>query len=180
MQLAFTEAENIDGALTALRERRFDVILLDQRLPDGDGTTVVELLTTHLGKNAPPIVMISGSDEAALPARAFASGCCDYISKDGLTIPGLEKVIAGSIAKARAGSPKTSVPMAEHRAALQSLADDTVLELRIPLSRMLRLISRAADQHPAAAAEFGHLKAICHEMWEYLDTVSQAAREHGS
>lgn len=178
LRLAFTEAASLDQAIEALKARLFDVILLDQTLPDGDGTVVAELMKRHLGKKTPPIIMVSGSQEVAMPARAFAAGCTDYISKDGLNIPGLEKAITTSIANSRAASPKASMTMAEHREALKSFADDTILELRIPLSRMLRLVARASDQHPVAAAELASLKVICREIWDYLDHLAELALQH--
>jgi CheY-like chemotaxis protein len=173
LELSFAEAPSLDAALSLLRTRDFDVILLDQSLPDGEGTVAADLLRKHLGSKAPPIIMISGSDETAMPARAFASGCADYISKDSLSIPNLQQAIFSSIAKANTASPKSTAPMAEHGAALQSFADDTVLELRIPLSRMIRLISRATDRHPSAVTELDDLKTICREMWDYLDNIRQ-------
>jgi CheY-like chemotaxis protein len=175
LDVSFTEAPSLDEALKSLRVRDFDVILLDQKLPDGDGTAAAELLRKHLGPEAPPIIMISGSEETAMPVRAFAAGCADYISKDNLTIPGLEKAISGTLAKVKAASAIPAKQVAGANAQLQSFADDMVMELRIPLSRMLRLISRATDRHPAAAAELGDLKAVCREMWDYLDSVRQTA-----
>jgi CheY-like chemotaxis protein len=173
--LAFTEAPSLDAALNVLREKDFDVVLLDQNLPDGDGIVAAALLRKHLGNQTPPIIMVSGSEETAMPARAFASGCSDYISKDGLSIPSFEKAISNAVAKFKAAGPKPAENSAEYRAALQSFADDTVMELRVPLSRMLRLISRATDLHPSAATELGNLKEVCREMWDYLDHVHQSA-----
>ena len=84
---------------------------------------------------------------------------------------------SNAVAKSRTAAAKPVNSTVEHRAALQSFADDTVMELRIPLSRMLRLISRATDLHPSAATELGGLKEVCREMWDYLDNVQQTAAE---
>jgi len=181
IEVTFTEASNLDEALNALRARAFDVVLLDQSLPDGEGTVVVELLNRHLGDQAPPIIMVSGSQEAAMPARAFASGCFDYIGKDGLNIPGLEKAIIASLTRTRKQAPASgTVSLVQHREELRSLADDTRLELRIPLSRMLRTITRISDQHPAAAPELAALTGICREMWDYLDQLGPRAPDRAS
>ncbi|HUS55848.1 MAG TPA: response regulator [Thermohalobaculum sp.] len=177
LELSFNEVSSLDEALDVLRVQDFDVILLDQNLPDGDGIVAAALLRKHLGGQTPPIIMVSGSVEAAMPARAFASGCSDYISKDGLSIPSFEKAITVAVSKFKAAAQKPIGSTIEHRATLQSFADDTVLEFRIPLSRMLRLISRATDLHPSAASELGDLKAACREMWDYLDNVHQTAAE---
>ena len=44
------EAEDGEGALTAIEELRPDLVLLDIQLPDMDGFAVLE----QLGSNAPP------------------------------------------------------------------------------------------------------------------------------
>lgn len=175
LKLLFTEVPSLDEALNILRAQDFDVILLDQNLPDGDGIVAASLLRKHLGAQTPPIIMVSGSMETAMPARAFASGCSDYISKDGLSIPRFEKAITSALSKSRAAAQKPAEVSSAHRAALQSFADDTVLELRIPLSRMLRLISRAKDRHPSVASELVGMNEACREMWDYLDNVQQTA-----
>jgi len=174
LALSITEAATLDEALNAIRVSDFAIILLDQGLPDGDGTTAAELLKKHMGEKAPPIIMVSGSQESAMPARAFAAGCTEYLSKDHLSIPGLEKAIASTIAKVYGQAPGLDAPSPEE-ALLRGFAEDLALELRIPLSRMLRLIARTADLHRAAAPELDGLKSVCHEMWHYLDHLAETA-----
>jgi len=172
LALDFLEAATLDEALTLLSDHDIDVILLDQGLPDGEGTVAAELLRNHLAERTPPIVMISGNQQLAMPARAIASGCIDFISKDELSIPRLEKAVNDSVGKRRS---LEKVPTAQN-AALQSFAEDTVLELRISMSRMLRLIARAGDKHPAALDELGELRTVCCEIWDYIDDLPRAAK----
>ena len=177
LDIEFTETANLDASITALRTSEFDIILMDQTLPDGEGTTVAELFKTHLGADAPPIIMISGSLEAVMPVKAKASGCAGYISKDALTAAMLEDAIASTLARARAEPVRTSVPVAEHKAAPQSFADETAIELRSQLSIMLRLIAQATDRHPNAAADLNQVRSVCDEIWSYLDVLRRIETE---
>jgi CheY-like chemotaxis protein len=175
LDIAFTEASDLDAAVSALRTGTFDLILLDQSLPDGDGTAVAELLRAHLGTLAPPIIMISGSVEAALPARAAASGCADYISKDNLSIPGLENAILDTIRtlepKAGPADRPAKIPQEAARDATAIKAED----LQESLSQVLRLTPRALQRHPDAAQEIAEMEAVCREMWGRLEKAREAA-----
>lgn len=82
----------VDGEFTAIsagtiaeaeeklsaRDARFDAVILDVSLPDGDGRD----LCTRLRKQGQkmPIVMLTGSDTETDVVRGLDSGANDYIS----------------------------------------------------------------------------------------------------
>ena len=169
LDITFTEASDLDAAVSALRAHDFDLILLDQSLPDGDGTSVAELLRSHLGEMAPPVIMISGSVESTLPARAAAAGCVRYISKDNLSIPGLENAILDIIGAAGQGAGpeenQAKIPRGAAREATVLKASD----LQGPLSQILRMLTRTSQRHPAAALDIAEIETVCRELWSYLD-----------
>jgi diguanylate cyclase (GGDEF)-like protein len=72
-------AEDVDAALTALRGRRFDVLLTDVILPDADG---LELLAQ--AKQLDPsmeAVVITALDRVDTAVRAMKTGASDYLVK---------------------------------------------------------------------------------------------------
>jgi DNA-binding NarL/FixJ family response regulator len=71
------EAEDGQGALTALDSLSPDVVLLDVQLPDMDGFAVLE----HLGAGAPPVVLISSRDATDYDGMIRKSGARGFISK---------------------------------------------------------------------------------------------------
>jgi DNA-binding response OmpR family regulator len=60
-------------------DARYDAIILDVSLPDGDGRDLCSRLRRHGVKV--PIVMLTGSDEEADVVRGLDSGANDYIAK---------------------------------------------------------------------------------------------------
>jgi len=72
-------AEDVDAALTSLRERRFDVLLTDVILPDADG---LELLAQ--AKQLDPAMealVITALDRVDIAVRAMKTGASDYLVK---------------------------------------------------------------------------------------------------
>lgn len=63
------------------RASDYDLILLDLRLPDGDGCDFVAGLATADGARQPPIIAVSAHALATDRARAMEVGCCAFIEK---------------------------------------------------------------------------------------------------
>ena len=72
-----------ESGLEALHKSKepFDCILLDIMLPGMDGIQMCELLRQTTQCSATPILMITGSNEVGLMARAFEAGATDFINK---------------------------------------------------------------------------------------------------
>jgi DNA-binding NarL/FixJ family response regulator len=78
----FTEVSNvtsINDALFEVAKRRFDLILLDLTLSDGDGQTFLSSIKP--GPDFTPIVIISGTDDREAIEHALSLGACGYLSK---------------------------------------------------------------------------------------------------
>ena len=66
-------------ALLIARDSRYDAIILDVGLPDGDGRDLCVRLRRHGVKV--PIIILTGSDEEADVVRGLNAGANDYIAK---------------------------------------------------------------------------------------------------
>ncbi len=66
-------------AMVTAKESRFDALILDVGLPDGDGRDLCARLRKHGVKV--PIIMLTGSDEEKDIVRGLDSGANDYIAK---------------------------------------------------------------------------------------------------
>jgi DNA-binding NarL/FixJ family response regulator len=73
------EAANGKEAIQLAEQHRPDVILLDIRMPDGDGLATLEKLRTKVPEVR--VVMLSTYDNPTYIARAVALGASDYVLK---------------------------------------------------------------------------------------------------
>ena len=74
-------ADTGQGCLDQLRETAFDLLLLDQHLPDMDGLDVLKTLV-HAGLQL-PVVMVTGEGDEDLVVKALRLGAANYVSKQG-------------------------------------------------------------------------------------------------
>ena len=80
-EFAVAEATTVSEAeaLLTSKDSRFDAIILDVGLPDGDGRDLCALLRRQ-GLRM-PIIMLTGSDDEADVVRGLDAGANDYIAK---------------------------------------------------------------------------------------------------
>jgi DNA-binding NarL/FixJ family response regulator len=92
------EAPDGTSGLSAARDLKPDVVLLDVRLPDIDGFTVAERLTAEGG--GPTVVVTSSSDDPLYPDRAKRNGACGFLAKHDLSGEALQRLIDAECPKA--------------------------------------------------------------------------------
>lgn len=74
------DAPTLADARTALRNGRYDVILLDMHLPDGSGLALAEELNRG-GAERPPIVALTAAVLPAEQAATMNAGCDTFVAK---------------------------------------------------------------------------------------------------
>lgn len=90
------EATTGEQALELAREHEPDALLLDVRMPEGDGLQVLGRI--RLEKPELPVLLLSYYDNPAFVARAVAMGANGYLFKDverGRLIEAIQKVAEG-------------------------------------------------------------------------------------
>ena len=79
MGLDTTRAQTVGEATRLLDTQAFDLCLTDMRLPDGEGLTVVEHITTK-GLDV-PVAVITAFGSAENAVAALKAGAFDYLAK---------------------------------------------------------------------------------------------------
>jgi len=74
-------ASNGVEALAALRQDKFDLILLDIMMPELDGFGVLEAMKADATLAGIPVIVISANDDNAKFVRAIELGAMDYLAK---------------------------------------------------------------------------------------------------
>lgn len=78
---AVTVAESGYQALKMIRNRNFDLVLLDIMMPEINGYQVLEQMKQDEKTRNIPVIMISALDEIASVVRCLETGAADYLSK---------------------------------------------------------------------------------------------------
>ena len=96
---SFTETESVDEGLAVFAVNKFDVILLDYRMPKRDGIELLlELRNTSLEKNV-AIIMLSNSEQPELALECIKAGAQDFLLKSEVSSSKLERAILQSQAR---------------------------------------------------------------------------------
>lgn len=86
------EAGDGQAGIAAARELHPDVVLLDVRLPDMDGFTVADRLTSANG-SSPAVIVTSSSDDPLYPERAQSSGARGFVAKHDVCGAALDRLL---------------------------------------------------------------------------------------
>jgi two-component system, NtrC family, sensor kinase len=153
-----TMAENGRQVLALLRERPFDLVLLDVVMPEMDGVAALKQIKADPRLHEMPVIMVSGLDEVGSVVRCIEEGAEDYLTKP------LDPIILS--ARINAWLEKKRLRDGERRRSEE-------------LERALRQLKTAQDRLVAheKLASLGALTAgIAHEIRNPLNFVTNFAQ----
>ncbi len=79
------ETETLEDGLELWRSQRPDIVLLDLKLPDGDGLEFLEALSEGYADQRLPVIVLTGQGDEATAVRAMKLGASDYLEKKDVT-----------------------------------------------------------------------------------------------
>src|SRR5512137_215168 len=94
MQIDVVTAADYANAIKALGPERFDLVLTDMKLPDGDGLEIVDWIQHH--RPGVPVAVITAHGNVEAAVRALKLGAFDFISKP-LDLAALRKLIKSTL-----------------------------------------------------------------------------------
>ncbi len=100
MQIEVVTAADYASALKALGPERFDLVLTDMKLPDGNGLDIVDWIQHH--RPGVPVAVITAHGNVEAAVRALKLGAFDFISKP-LDLAALRKLIKATLKLRSAG-----------------------------------------------------------------------------
>lgn len=81
LEVHLETASSIAAGREALLRLRFDCLILDYRLPDGDAMQLLRNATAKV----PPVIILTGHGSALIAVELMKAGAADYLPKDELT-----------------------------------------------------------------------------------------------
>lgn len=88
-----TLCESGEKAIEALRQKKFDVVILDYKMPGVSGLNVLQWM--HEQKMETPVIMLTAAGSETVAVEAMKLGAYDYIRKENIEIDHLPIVING-------------------------------------------------------------------------------------
>ncbi len=79
------EAETLEDALELWRSQAPDMVLLDLKLPDGDGLDFLEYISEGHVDVRSPVILLTGQSDEQTAVRAMKLGAADYLEKKDVT-----------------------------------------------------------------------------------------------
>ena len=111
-----TAALNARTAADAIRQREFDLVLLDINLPDGNGFELCKLIKPQHPDTI--VIFLTANDQESDHIRGYEVGAVDYITKP-FVIRGLAAENQSHVR--HAGTPQTGQGYLRRRAAVSGL-----------------------------------------------------------
>jgi len=94
MGLGVAAVGDVAAARQSLGAERFNLVLTDMKLPDGNGLDLLQWIQTH--RFGVPVAVITAHGNVETAVRALKLGAFDFISKP-LDLPALRKLIANTL-----------------------------------------------------------------------------------
>lgn len=134
------EAADGKQALEVLKQRMFDVIFCDIKMPKMDG---IEFLHKAQELTTSPIVMISGHGTIATVVDCLKNGAVDYIEKP-LDLNKILTTVKEVIQKNKTNIPLTQKPPTKKIKPLQNNTSTVIVGNSLKVKQMLALIDKVA------------------------------------
>lgn len=152
--IALDEVNSIEAMDRAVNETPYDLILIDYRLPVGDGMEALDhVLQTPKNRDAAKI-MITGNGAMETAVQALRRGCDDFISKSDLDADLLRSAMMNALTLAGHRQEVQAHMQREalHEGLVSALQDDRV---RDNLAALIR--QQVGQTGPAAATQIAGL-----------------------
>jgi DNA-binding NarL/FixJ family response regulator len=113
-------ASSVEDSVSSYRDLHPDVVVMDYRLPDGEGTDATRRIRT-VDEEA-PVLLLTGADDPSVVSEALDAGCSGFVTKD----RGLEELASAirSVARGAAVFPAGLLARALHPPAPYAVGDD--------------------------------------------------------
>ncbi|KIN73698.1 response regulator [Sulfitobacter guttiformis] len=100
LMVALSEVDTITALKAAVANEAFDLILIDYRLPQGDGLEVLEYIQKSRLNSDVATIMITGNGDMKTAVTAMRNGCHDFLTKDAMTSEQLRFSMVGAMQSA--------------------------------------------------------------------------------
>jgi len=170
-------ADSLSAMGDMLNKDKFDLVLLDFSLPDGDGLQAIKVIRAHPKNHTAAAIMVTGSEDAEIAVSALKLGCSDYITKEELSESSLSRAAINALQKSTltVGLETQGQKRRQMQQVLQRFSKECAQEIKPVVSRMMRQMRDLKDVGPQSADDLAQkvnrIEKSCMRLWEFLDDL---------
>lgn len=166
----FVSCSQKEQALSFLRERTFDLCILDHRLAGYEGIEILEAVSQ--ADLATPIIMLTGQNDGEVAKKAIKSGAQDFVMKSSIDDEIFEKSVRYAISRKELEFARLLGKQSE----AENVAKDKFIahlshELRTPLTSILGYTSLLLEKEDTSAYQ-NELKIISNNGKHLLNLLN--------
>jgi signal transduction histidine kinase len=172
-------ADGVEAARQAAAQRVFDLILLDYRLPDGDGLEIIRELKE--ARRPEPIVFVTTTSRTAIAVEAMKLGAADYVVKEEGYVSIIPFVVRDVLERTRLKREREELERrlarAEHLASLHKLTAGIAHNLNNPLTTVRTFVELLPTRY-LADEEFrtSYYELVLSELNRIRDLIGSMMR----
>ena len=177
--LVVDDADSLLRLRNRLDEHEYDLILIDYRLPVGDGLEALAMIKAHSINSDVATVMVAGDAKVDVAVSALKSGCDDFVTKNALSVEALRDVVFNALKRAQ-DKQGQSLGVDLKSATidiLNGISDACFDEMRPTLARMLRQIrflkGSASSEDENHGQVLREIEASCMNLWSFLREMDE-------
>lgn len=185
LNVHIVEAEGLLSFREALDSTRFDLVLIDYRLADGDGLEALEIVQKHHNNANAAAVMVAGEAHVDVAVTALKNGCVDYVYKDALQVATIRRAIVSAIH--RAGMRQSLLTAEKQRnellSVLRQIREASTTQMRPSLEVLRRKLSAIRLQLrrgsiPESEAHLADLESVWQRIAIFCDQLEASVQRH--
>lgn len=171
------EADCLETMGTMLQIDKFDLILLDYNLPDGNGLQALDAVRLDPKNRQAATIMIAGDGQTEIAIEALKRGCSDYITKDDLSSASFRRATINALQKSSLsiGIEDQDSKRRHIEDVLQKFSSECANEIKPVVSRMMRQLRDFRDatalSEDQAAERYARIENSCMRLWEFLNDL---------
>lgn len=142
-QLEIVETSSIFETREALAEGSADLLVLDTRVPDGDGIAFTQQLKQEAQHHSIPVIVVSDETTQQSAIQAIRSGAADFLAKDDLTPEVFDTAIEGALRRTVAQPEDQSTRVADLEAENDMLRRVSLRNMRLLKAQAMPLMAFA-------------------------------------
>ena len=119
------EVASVEEARSRMEQQRFDVAIVDMRLPDGEGLDILAWSTAQ--RRGERIIVATAYGNAAVAVQALKMGAFDYLTKP-VDLRQLRQVVRSALVQGRSSGAQNQDPQ---RTALQAMVGESAPMLAV-------------------------------------------------